>query len=158
MNIETSIGIGYFSRDSKREVEIILKSNKKLKWIFGIILVVLILSGIGIYAYVNDYYHAEPSAREALESTEKVTVKTLTNHATAFEPMNLKAGVVLYPGGKVENIAYAPLMKQLAERDILAGSYGMQKNDGIPTVTPEEQQSITAEYISSCIDEKIKEQ
>ena len=74
------------------------------------------LGGFAIYA--QDYYRADETAAKAMETTSAVNVYTQDN-VVVFRPQNPVAGFVFYPGGKVEHTAYAPLMKQLAENDIL---------------------------------------
>lgn len=51
-------------------------------------------------------------------SDEQVTV-TRVDRAEVFLPEEPECGVIFYPGGKVEHIAYAPLMRELAEEGVL---------------------------------------
>lgn len=73
---------------------------------------------IGCAAYVGDYYHASGDAVAAIAGTQAVTVRQ-TDEGTVFLPENPTAGFIFYPGGKVEYTAYAPLMLELAQRDVL---------------------------------------
>ena len=68
--------------------------------------------------YVSDYYHADPAAEDALVSDDVVSV-TEQNGNWVFAPESPTAGLIFYPGGKVENTAYAPLLHDLAEDGIL---------------------------------------
>ncbi len=61
----------------------------------------------------------EAAASLALVSSEEITVKEI-NEGTAFIPQNPVAGVIFYPGARVQAKAYAPLMKELAENGIVA--------------------------------------
>ena len=45
-------------------------------------------------------------------------VETLENHAMVFSPENATAGLIFYPGGKVEYTAYIPLMEACASKGI----------------------------------------
>lgn len=92
-----------------------MKTKTKGLLILAALLLALILA-VGIYA--GDYYHAESAALDALESTETVTV-TLSSDQAVFQPREPKAGLIFYPGGKVEFTAYAPLMQALAREDVL---------------------------------------
>ena len=83
------------------------------KW-GAILLAVCIAFGV----YVNDYYHADPAAEDALVSDDVVSV-TKQNGNWVFAPESPTAGLISYPGGKVENTAYAPLLHDLAEDGIL---------------------------------------
>lgn len=79
-----------------------------------IILAVLIVLFVACTVYVSDYYRAEESAFAALENTYELSEDVLV-----FEPENAHAGLIFYPGGKVEYTAYAPLMRACAEEGIL---------------------------------------
>lgn len=70
----------------------------------------------------------EAAAASALISTEEVEVRDLGGGAVAFVPQNPIAGVIFYPGARVDAKAYAPLMKALAENDILAISLDVPFN------------------------------
>lgn len=97
--------------------------KKKRRVLRAAIVVILALVAIGVGAfalYVNDYYHANDRAIEALQSTEDVQVRILDNGGIAFEPAEPPAGIVFYPGGKVQAEAYAPLMQRLAERGFVS--------------------------------------
>ncbi len=98
------------------KVKEILNMKKKI----AIITVTLILLfGIGIGIYVGDYYHADEAAIKCIkEQSEGVTVMEKDGNYI-FMPDNPIAGVIFYPGGKVQAESYAPLMKKLAEADIL---------------------------------------
>ena len=83
-------------------------------WLLAILLAVCIAFGV----YVNDYYHTDPAAEDALVSDDVVSV-TKQNGNWVFAPESPTAGLIFYPGGKVENTAYAPLLHDLAEDGIL---------------------------------------
>ncbi len=96
------------------------KKNSRIRWIAPVVIVVLVLAGCyGGYMYVNDYYHANDKAEAALESDSRVTVSYLEDDVILFMPEEIRAGLIFYPGGKVEYTAYAPLMHSLAENGFL---------------------------------------
>lgn len=108
--------------------------------VFLCLLVVLLAVCIAFGVYVNDYYHADPAAEDALVSDRFVSV-TEQNGNRVFAPESPTAGLIFYPGGKVENTAYAPLLHDLAEDGILCVLVKMPCNlavldrnaaDGIP--------------------------
>lgn len=106
-----------------------MKEGQNLKRIIkisGILLVTLI---IGILTYLGDYYHADQTAHAALISDDQVTVRVAGN-LTIFAPTagQDETGFIFYPGGKVEDIAYAPLVRSLAEQGYLAVIVGMPFN------------------------------
>ena len=85
---------------------------------FLCLLAVLLAVCIAFGIYVSDYYHADPAAEDALVSDDVVSV-TKQNGNWVFAPESPTAGLIFYPGGKVENTAYAPLLHDLAEDGIL---------------------------------------
>ncbi len=94
-------------------------SNKKhcaLRIILATIVALVVVGSVVFAIYVNDYYRADERASAALQSAEDVQVYTLSNGDIVFEPANPQAGIVFYPGGKVQAEAYAPLMQDLAQR------------------------------------------
>ena len=70
---------------------------------------------IAFLAYAEQYYHAEESASDALKSDEHVTV-TREDYGWFFDGPSETDALIFYPGGKVEETAYAPLLHRLAEQ------------------------------------------
>ncbi|MBQ4244685.1 MAG: alpha/beta hydrolase [Clostridia bacterium] len=84
---------------------------KLLKFIIPIIIVIaLICSGA---VYVNDYYRADERAVEALESDGGAAVSQ-ESFGWYFDGPSTENALIFYPGGKVEETAYAPLLHKLA--------------------------------------------
>ena len=73
----------------------------------------LLMLGCGIY--VSDYYRAEETIGALIPS---VSVE-ISDDRMIFLPEEAEAGLIFYPGGKVEFTAYAPLMAELAQQNIL---------------------------------------
>lgn len=66
-------------------------------------------------AYINTYYRASETTTDAVKNAEKLDKDILV-----FKPDDeIKAGLIFYPGGKVEYTAYASLMEACAEEGIL---------------------------------------
>lgn len=84
------------------------------KWLC-IALAALVLLGAGAW-YVNDYYPLDESAAFTVEGNY---TKYRQDGWHVYEPKAPKAGLVFYPGGKVDAAAYGPLMEACAARDIL---------------------------------------
>lgn len=80
--------------------------------------VLLAAAGIAFGVYVGDYYHADETAQAALVSDGAVTVSR-DGDDVIFAPQDPAAGLIFYPGGKVEYTAYAPLLHELAEKGVL---------------------------------------
>ena len=83
-------------------------------------IVVALLLAVGAW-YVNDYYHADETALAAMDqaASEGIEVRELSSGGIAFIPSDPIAGVVFYPGAKVQPEAYAPLMRACAQRGML---------------------------------------
>lgn len=98
------------------------KEQKKWKLrhkILLVLVVVLAVCGIGGGVYLGDYYHAENVAEDALQPEEGVDVYQPEKGIYVFAPDEAQVGLIFYPGGKVQYEAYAPLMKNCAQRGIL---------------------------------------
>lgn len=92
--------------------------SKGQKLLLVLVIITSILFGAGA-VYVNDYYHASETAMTALSDSDTVTVTSIDKDAIAFLPAEAHAGLIFYPGGKVEYTSYAPLMHALAQNGIL---------------------------------------
>ncbi len=121
---------------------------KKSKIVLTIIVpaALLLAAAAVVFLYVNDYYRASDYAAKALVSDQAVEVLQMEDGTVAFVPDNPEAGLIFYPGENVEYTAYAPLMHELAERDILCVLVEMPCNlavldvsaaTGIPQQYPE---------------------
>ena len=122
---------------------LVAKKKKRVIRIVTATLVVAALV-FGCLFYVNDYYRASEEAQKALQGNELVEVKEENSYyrfslksednksdsnktsdavqgvgidEEAKETSRLKSmrGIIFYPGGKVDEIAYAPLLLELAE-------------------------------------------
>lgn len=92
--------------------------KKKIKIVLISLLTVLIFLMVGFGVYVENYYHATETAEETMMETDQIFVQE-NDDGIVFAPEHPSAGLIFYPGGKVEHTAYAPLMRTLAEQDIL---------------------------------------
>ena len=63
--------------------------------------------------YVQSYYHASPEAAQALVSDGNVAVEK-RDYGWFFDGPGQEDALIFYPGGKVEETAYAPLLHALA--------------------------------------------
>ena len=72
---------------------------------------------VGTALYTQTYYHADQAALDALVSDELVTV-TETDYGWFFDGPSSESAFVFYPGGKVEEEAYAPLLHSLASEGV----------------------------------------
>lgn len=84
---------------------------KKRLWMIALIAMALLAAAFGIYT--GRYYRADTRALSALESDDQVTV-TPTDDGWLFDGPSETDALIFYPGGKVEETAYAPLLHRLA--------------------------------------------
>ena len=92
-------------------------SKKKCFLFLSIVLLAMAII-CGVYLTTGGYQSNEETA-SALLSTDEFSVQKSADGSMAFVPSNPKAGLIFYPGGKVDSQAYAPLMTAFAGEDIL---------------------------------------
>ena len=73
--------------------------------------------GIGLAIFAAAYYRADERALAALVSDGTVRVER-TDYGYFFDGPGEDAALIFYPGAKVEETAYAPLLRELAERGV----------------------------------------
>lgn len=97
----------------------------RLFWDYGdkmkkkILIILLALIGILIgvcIGYINDYYHVSDKV-SALAGTDAVTVSK-TDFGYSFDGPGEDNALIFYPGAKVEDIAYADLLKRIAAEGV----------------------------------------
>ncbi len=107
--------------------EVLLKEKRKLtrneKSAIIIIIVAAIVAAIifvGV-SYVNDYYRATEKALTAIMGDAMVEVTEEDGYYLfqkrpniAYVGNGIGKGIIFYPGGKVDEVAYAPLLQKLA--------------------------------------------
>lgn len=102
--------------------------KKRTKIILSACLALLLIMGVGGYAYMSDYYHADETALDAMVcQTDQVQIGQ-DGDVIWFVPEEPTAGLIFYPGGKVEHTAYAPLLRACAENGILCALVRMPGN------------------------------
>lgn len=87
------------------------------RWIALALAALVAVCAIGFAVYVGDYYHAAPGNEVFLESTAETPVEQTASY-TAFGDPDSPVGFILYPGAKVASDAYAPLLRDLADRGV----------------------------------------
>ena len=84
--------------------------RKKRLWVLP---AMLLLMAAAFLLYAADYYRADETALSALRSDETVRV-TRTGYGWLFDGPSETDALIFYPGGKVEETAYAPLLRRIA--------------------------------------------
>ena len=94
------------------------RSSRKWKILFPILSVVLLVF-IACGIYLNDYYHADMTAVESFVTENTMDMRSDNAGNLVFEPEEPIAGMIFYPGGKVANTSYVPLMHSLSGNGVL---------------------------------------
>jgi hypothetical protein len=129
-----------------------MAKKAKLIKIIGLSAGVLVLAlGGGFLGYCADYYHAG-DVSEALTTSGSVAVAT-SDQEISFIPSAPKAGVVFYPGAKVEFTAYSGLCRRLANHGFYVELLHMPFNlaffgSSLGKNLPKEHPEITAWYLA----------
>ena len=100
--------------------------HRRRRWarraLLAVFALVMLLTCAGIW-YVSDFYHADGAAlaarADADGDADGVEVRELSERLVAFVPDRPVAGLVFYPGAKVEATSYAPLLTKCAEQGML---------------------------------------
>ncbi len=98
-----------------------IRIKKYIKRTIVILLIIVALAAIAFKLYTMNYYRADTKTIKEIERAGDVVVKKYDKNTLAFFPKDVtpKAGIVFYPGGKVEYKAYSGFMYKLAERGYL---------------------------------------
>lgn len=149
-----------------------MKTERKVLIISVSVIAAVALIFVACAIYIGDYYRADEGAIAVFAPSESISVTTLDDGAVAFEPQNAIAGLIFYPGGKVEHNAYQPLMAALARKGILCVLIEMPFNlavfdinaaDGVQEIYPQIESwyigghslggSMAAAYLSDHVEE-----
>ena len=90
--------------------------KKRPKTIVVILVAVIAAFGIATEIYANNYYHAV-DIDEYITSNATVTISQI-DEGYFFDGPGEDKALIFYPGAKVEETAYAPIMKSLAEQGV----------------------------------------
>lgn len=124
-------------------------ARKKKLWIsLSVILTVVIALTAAVALYLGDYYRADLDADGVFSPVNPVIREVWEDGTVVFRPDGGEtvAGLIFYPGGKVEHTAYTPLMEALASEGILCvlvempfrlAVLDMNAAEGIPEAFPE---------------------
>ena len=92
---------------------VIVMEKKRKKWFWSIPIFVILMFCSVFLVYTEQYYHADAAAFDALRSDDTVKVQQ-TDYGWFFDGPSETDAMIFYPGAKVEETAYAPLLHYLA--------------------------------------------
>lgn len=106
-----------------------MKKNKTLKIILIVIVSLIVIACAAFYIYTLDYNIANTE----VYNMDGFSEATSDGNLTLFMPPEdtdiiQDAGVIFYPGGKVDATAYAPLMLKIADEGIMCVLIDMPMN------------------------------
>jgi hypothetical protein len=90
--------------------------KKWLKITLISLLTLVVAAGAVFWVYVSDYYHADDVAVAAMANGRMVTKDGKLTILSPSEPG--ETALIFYPGGKVEAVAYIPLLEKLQQQGI----------------------------------------
>ncbi len=93
------------------------KKHNKILFFRNLLIIIISIVVIVFLFYAGFYYHADKTAITALRSDEAVDVSK-TDYGWFFDGPSEKNAFIFYPGAKVEETAYAPLLHSLAEKKL----------------------------------------
>lgn len=104
----------------------------------------LALGGVALVIWARQFTAADPAAAAALSNNDAVTVQR--DEWVAFQPREIDAstGVIFYPGGKADPMAYAPILSRIAAEGYLVVLTPMPLNLAI--LAPDRAESVIARY------------
>ena len=91
-----------------------MKPSLKIRILIMMTAAVFIVIAAAFFVYVQDYYHAQGRRSALIKSSRTVTVKEM-REGYFFDGPGTKKAMIFYPGAKVEETAYAPLMRKLSD-------------------------------------------
>ena len=99
-----------------------MRAHRRLLIVLGITLLTLLVAGGGAFVVLNGRNQAQPEAVAALQSDASVTVgRVAGQYWYVFSPTTgeVNTGLIIYPGGFVDPVAYAPIAREIAARGYL---------------------------------------
>lgn len=97
-----------------------VKMNKNSKHAIRIMVAVSVTAFLtfAVLLFINDYYEATDKAKKAMIGNEMVEVTEEDGYyvfSSSENGADTEKGIIFYPGGKVEETAYAPMLLEFAE-------------------------------------------
>ena len=99
-----------------------MRPYRRLLIALGAVLLILVIAAGAALAVLNGRGQAQPEAIAALQSDALVTVSQVAGqdwHVFAPATGSVSTGLILYPGGFVDPVAYAPIAREIAARGYL---------------------------------------
>jgi len=95
-----------------------MKKKTLLTKITLLILSLIIIIFSAFYIYTLNYYRADESINNILSNSDTISVEDNITIISPSTVMDKNIALIFYPGGKVENTSYIPLLENLAKKGI----------------------------------------
>lgn len=92
-----------------------IKSKKTKIWLIATLAIVLVLFAV-CAIYLGSYYHAD---EDVISEYPMQSEESELDGNIVFKPENVNFGLIFYPGGKVDERAYVPLMREISSHGVL---------------------------------------
>lgn len=89
--------------------------NSRKVWMIMAVAAIVIVVVYGCIFYLRSYYHASQKALDAMRCVPNGTVTEEKDYYVFQGTGSADRGIIFYPGAKVEETAYAPLMENLMQ-------------------------------------------
>jgi dienelactone hydrolase len=117
--------------------------KKKWLWFSPLIVIVLVFGGFSGWAYAT----AQPMSEATAALQDSASVDVQSGEYLVFSPVDSQptTGLIIYPGGRVDYRAYAPLANQIAQAGYLVvivpmpfnlAVFGIDRADGVIAAYP----------------------
>lgn len=123
-----------------------MKKHKNLKRVLIALVAIILLIIGGFIIYTSNYYHADFNVEEFVTNVNDVKVTTKNEYTIVSPKQPTDTGFIFYPGGKVEETSYLPLLEKLAQEGITCvlvkmpfrlAVFGIDRADDIFDLLPE---------------------
>lgn len=98
------------------------------RYILIILAALLVFLAVAFFSYVNDYRHADETALSLLQNNSSIRQEGNLTILTPDVGNDTGRGLIFYPGGKVEDTAYLPLLEKLRTQGVTVALVKMPFN------------------------------
>ena len=103
------------------------KLSKK-SYLFIVLISFILLVVLLFYIYISNYYHASIDDISVFYYSNSISKEVLSNDTIVYSSDSSNVGIIFYPGGKVDHLAYEPLVMECAKYGYLCAIVDMPFN------------------------------
>ena len=130
------------------------------RYILIVLAAVLVFLAVAFFSYINDYRHADETARSLLQNNPSIRQEGDLTILTPDAENETGRGLIFYPGGKVEGMRYFMSRFGLRREEVMA--FGDEENDidmleyaglGVAMGNAKAAVMAAADYVTAGVDE-----